>query len=230
MSFDVVHHVSYGSLPGGSIPRRLGRPFVFGPLGGGQTAPPKFLPYFGRFRRSEPVAQLSLPAISGSTSGRQFKSARCSTVLCANEETVRLARRMGATKVEKMLTVCLPDDQVPSRPRHTPRGWRGCASLVGWALAGPQGAATDGGAFYLVPPSVRVELDVIGAGPVEQEFRSWLDGAQLVHPVKLKCWLPLSEVHEAYEDADVFILISLRDTDGMQYLEAMAQTRRLSLR
>ena len=41
--FDVVHHVSYGSLLGGSFMWRLGKPLVFGPSGGGQTAPPEFL-------------------------------------------------------------------------------------------------------------------------------------------------------------------------------------------
>src|SRR5262245_33599901 len=39
-AFDVVHHVTYSSIVPGSPVSRLGAPFVFGPLGSGQQAPP----------------------------------------------------------------------------------------------------------------------------------------------------------------------------------------------
>lgn len=46
--FDVVHHVTYGSLPRGSFLWLLGKPFIFGPVGGEQKAPSSLAPYFGR--------------------------------------------------------------------------------------------------------------------------------------------------------------------------------------
>ena len=219
--FEVIHHVSYGTLLGGSFMWRLGKPFVFGPTGGGQTAPPAFLSYFGSFRRSEALRtvfakhlwRLDWPAI---------KTARsASVVLASNRETAILARRMGARRVESMLDVYLTDHVVPPTP--TVRVPREPVRLlcVGRLLA-RKGQRLTVEALNLVPVSVRVELEIVGDGPVETEFRDWLADTDLVHPVKLRGRIPWNEVHRAYDSADIFIFTSLRDTVGIQLLEAMA--------
>ena len=46
--YDVVHHVTYGGLHLGSPLWRLPIPLVYGPIGGGQTAPASYWRYFGR--------------------------------------------------------------------------------------------------------------------------------------------------------------------------------------
>ena len=46
-SYDVVHHVTWGSLHLGSTLWRLKVPMVYGPIGGGQTAPANYWRYFG---------------------------------------------------------------------------------------------------------------------------------------------------------------------------------------
>jgi len=219
--FEVIHHVSYGTLLGGSFMWRLGKPFVFGPVGGGQTAPPAFLSYFGSFRRSEALRavltkylwHLDWPAIKAARSAH--------VVLAANRETAILAGRMGARRVESMFDVYLPDYVVPPTP--TMRMSREPVRLL-WVgrLLARKGQRLTVEALNLVPASVPVELEIVGDGPVETEFRDWLADTNLVHPVKLRGRIPWSEVHRAYDSADVFIFTSLRDTVGIQLLEAMA--------
>jgi len=51
--FDVIHHVTYNSVHVPTQLWRLGVPTVFGPVGGGQIAPPSMLGYFGSTRGSE---------------------------------------------------------------------------------------------------------------------------------------------------------------------------------
>ena len=46
--YDVAHHVTYGGLHLGSMLWRLPIPLVYGPVGGGQTAPASYWRYFGR--------------------------------------------------------------------------------------------------------------------------------------------------------------------------------------
>jgi hypothetical protein len=46
IKFDIVHHVTWGSLQLGSFMYLLNIPFIFGPAGGGQFAPKKFKNYF----------------------------------------------------------------------------------------------------------------------------------------------------------------------------------------
>lgn len=221
--FDVVQHVSYGTLLGGSFMWRLGKPFVFGPTGGGQTAPPAFLAYFGSFRRSEALRtvitkylwRLDWPAV------KAVRSA--AVVLASNRETALLARRMGARRVEAMLDVYLPDAVVP--PASVARAPREVVKLL-WVgrLLGRKGLQLTVEALDLVPATVSVELEIVGDGPVEAEFRHWLAAADRVHRVGIRGRVPWNAVLNAYDDADVFILTSLRDTVGIQLLEAMAHS------
>ena len=46
IDFDLVHHISWGSIQMGSSLWRLNKPFLFGPTGGGQHAPKTFKQYF----------------------------------------------------------------------------------------------------------------------------------------------------------------------------------------
>jgi len=48
VGFDIVHHVSYGSVSAPPPVHTLGIPFVWGPIGGAQQAPSSFRGYFGR--------------------------------------------------------------------------------------------------------------------------------------------------------------------------------------
>jgi len=219
--FDLVHHVSYGSLLGASFMWRLGKPFVFGPTGGGQTAPAAFLSYFGSFRRSE-VLRTLVTKCAWPLDWPAIKTARAATILASNRETAALARRMGARHVDQsMLDVYLPDEylvrpQAERPPRQSVRLlWVG-------RLLGRKGQQLTVEALNSVPPSVAVELEMIGDGPAEHEFRRWLASVDLVHPVTLRGRIPWDEVHRAYDAANIFIFTSLRDTVGIQLLEAMA--------
>jgi glycosyltransferase involved in cell wall biosynthesis len=220
-AFDMVHHVSYATLLGASFMWRLGKPFVFGPVGGGQTAPPSFLPYFGSFRRSEVLRTFFIKYL-WRVDWPAIRCARAAApVLASNRETSALARRMGASRVEALPDVYLPDEAIPAAPaiRRPRSGVR--VLWVGRMLA-RKGLELTVEAFNIVPASVPVELEIVGDGPIETEFRAWLRGLHAVHPVNLAGRIPWSDVHQAYDEADIFILTSLRDTCPAQLLEAMA--------
>ena len=57
--YDVAHHVTYGGLHLGSMLWRLPIPLVYGPVGGGQTAPASYWRYFGREWPSETLRTAS---------------------------------------------------------------------------------------------------------------------------------------------------------------------------
>jgi hypothetical protein len=44
----IVHHLVYGGINAGSLLWLLPRPFMFGPMGGGEAAPMRFFQRFGR--------------------------------------------------------------------------------------------------------------------------------------------------------------------------------------
>lgn len=45
-NFDIVHHLTIASLQGGPLFTSLKKPLIFGPVGGGQTAPTNYKKYF----------------------------------------------------------------------------------------------------------------------------------------------------------------------------------------
>ncbi|AWI31837.1 glycosyltransferase [Streptomyces tirandamycinicus] len=124
---DVVHRVSYGSLVGGSALRRLGPPLVFGPVGGGQTAPRSHRRWMGPAYFQEVVRELlwvrgmSLrPACRATLRG-------AAEVLTTNQDTARRARRLGRTDPRMVLSDGVPDEllkeppwQAPARPGRPP--------------------------------------------------------------------------------------------------------------
>ena len=103
IDFDVVHHITWGSLKGGSLMWRLGKPFLFGPLGGCQVAPAEFRQYFKEHWRRESmrgfVTAKLLPYIP-----LTYEAVRkADLVLTTNQDTTAMARRLGARKVEYFL-------------------------------------------------------------------------------------------------------------------------------
>src|SRR5438270_6255952 len=98
VGFDIVHHVSYGSLSAPPPVQKLGVPFIWGPIGGGQCAPAPFRHYFGRAWKSEIVRNIRVRLLQFSPSVRS--AARASLVtLATNQETANLLKRMGARDV-----------------------------------------------------------------------------------------------------------------------------------
>ena len=219
--FDILHHVSYGTLLGGSFLWRVGKPFVFGPVGGGQTAPPGFAAYFGRFWPTEALRTFTVKVL-WRLDWPALRAVRvAAVVLASNRETAVLAGRMGARRVESMLDVYLPDQVIPAGPQirdpHAPIRLLWVGRMLGRKAMRLTVEAVD-----RVPNDVPIELEMIGGGPLEGEFKRWLSSVERTHPVHLRGTLPCQAVHEAYDRADVFIFTSLRDTVGIQVLEAMA--------
>jgi glycosyltransferase involved in cell wall biosynthesis len=217
--FDLLHHVSYGSLLGGSRLHRVGPPVVFGPIGGGQTAPPAFARYFGRYWRKEMLRTL-LVRHGWCLSRAAVGTVRTAVVLAANRETAALARRMGARRIEAMLDVGLPEDSFPEELPERPRRDRLELLWVGRILP-RKGLDLCLDVVERCAAELPVRLTIVGDDYPAQPV---LDHERLRRLGDLVEWrgsLPWSDVAEAYRDADAFLFTSLRDSCGVQLLEAM---------
>jgi hypothetical protein len=93
VEFDVVHHVSWSSLHVGSQLWKLGRPFVFGPIGGGQLAPGGFGHYLRGGWSEEFIRFLVVRYFTGTLLYAKSTVAHADLVLVANYETREWAER-----------------------------------------------------------------------------------------------------------------------------------------
>jgi glycosyltransferase involved in cell wall biosynthesis len=224
VGFDVVHHLTYGQYWSGSWMGTLGIPFVWGPVGGGESAPAALvaaLPDDGRrYERNRDLARSvgrrTLPVA---------RAARGATLaLAATDETRRAIELLGARRVEVMPTGALPDGDYASLSsiRRAPAedGFRiMCVGRLehwkGFHLA-VEAFAT----FAREAPDS--ELWIVGDGPAHAHLRELARLHRLEDKVLLLGRLPRSEVLDRLARTHALAHPSFHDSAGWATLEAAA--------
>ena len=218
--YDVAHHVAWGSLHLGSVLWRLKTPLLYGPIGGGQTAPGHYWRYFGRDWPAETLRTMSTRSLLP-LNGRSKATVRNSAVtLVTNSATAAACRRLGAADVRYMLAEGLPSDWLAS-PRTQPSGLP-VVLWVGRLL--PRKAPTLAiESFAALRKSMSARLVMAGDGPLREQVRDAVDRLGLAGDVDLLGQVSWSEVKTLCDSASVFLFTSLRDSSGAQFLEALGR-------
>ncbi|NVO32573.1 glycosyltransferase family 4 protein [Hymenobacter lapidiphilus] len=221
--YDLVHHVTFGSLQFASWLWRLGRPLIFGPVGGGQVAPRQLRRYLPDWFKTETLRNaISWLLVTFDPSVRNTLR-RAALVLVANHETLVLARRLGARRVELAMSTALPVAYFPDAyPPREPLAGRPLRILWLARLFPRKGLHLVLEALGRVNPDVTFHLDIYGDGPVAELLPDWIAAAGLQSRVTWHGNAPYPTVRAAYLAHDLFMLCSLRDSYAAQYLEAMA--------
>ena len=218
--FDLVHHVSWGSLQLGTWMGRLPVPLVFGPVGGGQTAPASLRRFYAGDWRTEALRTFVTQKLMMVDPFARMTARRARLTLVCNRETERLARRLGSQDVRYVSELGLPAGSVADRP---PAAVEGRLRLL-WVgrLLPRKGLPLALEAVAMARRDLVIELTVIGGGPQAAQVPSWIDELGLADLVDYRGELPYAEVQAAYREHDVLLFTSLRDSTGAQVLEAMA--------
>ena len=216
--FDIAHHVTYGSVHVPSQLWRLKIPVVFGPVGGGQTAPSQMLSYFGRAQRSERQRTLITKLLSFSPLHRIWM-AKMACVFTINQETTALVRRMGRRDVLPALEVGLPLSFYADSPRRFEAS-ETCRLFWGGRLLPRKALPLALDAFQRV--KVPATLTIAGAGIPPEEVHGMIKDRGLQDRVTWLGKVTWEEMRGHYRTHDAFLFTSLRDTCGVQLLEAMS--------
>lgn len=217
--FDVVHHVTWGSLKGGCPLSGLGPPFFLGPVGGGQIVPFRFLRYMGSKAPFELLRAFTSRVMFSPLARRTAKASRL--VLAANEDTASLARRLGAERVE-----CIIDSAVEPAFLSASPPVRESASLrllwVGRIFA-IKALPLALEAVAAARRRCDVTLTIVGDGPAANVGRRTAERLGLKDVVTWLGQRPWTEVAAAYDTHDALLFTSLRDSCPAQILEASAR-------
>lgn len=221
IDFDLVHHVTIGSLQLGTALWRLNKPLIFGPAGGGQEAPKAFRKYFYK-RWKEEVIRSYISRLLLAVNPDVKKTMRhASLVLTTNEDTYQMASKAGALNPQMFLDTSLPEDFYPETyPEHTPTD----VLKILWVgrLFARKGLPLVLEALSKVRPDLRFELTILGDGPMHDFVPKWIEEYKLQGKVNWRGQVPWDEVKRAYTNSDLFLFCSLRDSSAAQFLEAMA--------
>jgi glycosyltransferase involved in cell wall biosynthesis len=217
--FDLIHHVTYGSIHMGSEMWKLNLPFVFGPMGGGQLAPSKFKKYLYKWWRSEVQRKwMRKILLWNPNTQRAIKTA--SILLATNHETYHLAKRFNPKMLRLYPDTTLPDrffpDELPERDfskRELRILWIGrIFAFKGLNLV------MDALSKVKVP----FKLTIVGQGPLSDRIPGWIEKYNLEGKVDVKGKIPWENVRDAYLNNDILMYCSLRDSSAVQFVEAMA--------
>ncbi len=224
IGFDLIHHVTYVQYSTPSFLALLDAPFIWGPVGGGESAPPTFRPTWApSAKRYETWRDLSRWVAEADPFVRM--TARRSTIaLATTEDTADRLRQLKASPV-KVFGQCgltaAELQQLGSLPAPPAGVFRflSIGRLLHWkgfdlGLAAFAKAQLEGAEYWIV-----------GDGNERSALTAQIETLGIGDRVKWLGKLSRKETLETLGDCHTLVHPSLHDSGGFVVLEAMAAGR-----
>lgn len=224
IGFDLAHHVTFVKYSAPSLLSLLPMPFVWGPVGGGESTPAKFSKDFSLRARLYEWAR-DIVRSTGERDPLVSLTIRNSAVVRATtDDTAKRLYRMGATQVDITPEVGLLDEEIAylnrcPLPSSQPVRFISMGRLLHWKgfHLGIQAFAKAN-----LPDA---EYWLIGDGPELDNLKRLAQDHGIAHQVKFWGRLPREETLEKLGESHVLVHPSLHDSGGWVCIEAMASGR-----
>lgn len=226
IDFDLVHHVTYSSLQLGSFMYRVGKPFIFGPVGGGQRVPSAFKHYLGKYWSRERMRDAISWLMIHFNPGFYQTMRKADRVLISNTDTYQLVRKYRQNQhIERTLDSGITNDFISAGPIERDPNPSVLNLLWVGRLLPRKALELTIHALSRVDPNLPIRLTVVGGqGEMASEVQAYIARYGVGDRVDWVGHVPHDQVKQFYRQSDVFFFTSLRDSGPMQLLEAMANS------
>ena len=218
--FDIVQHVTFGVFRHASFMGRLGIPFIFGPVGGGERTPIRLRMDYGIRGHLLDAARdlVNVVANWNPWLDETFRAARL--ILVKTPHTGVAVPDRYRHKVRHLVEIGAPEAADAPQPLSRKRGIR--FLFVGRFLfwKGMQYGLRAFARVLREAPNSR--LTMVGAGPDGRRWRQLCQALDISHAVNWNDWIRHTEIGAVYGSHDVFLFPSLHDSSGSVVLEAMS--------
>lgn len=228
IEFDVVHHVTYGSYWTPVFLSRLKAPFIWGPVGGGESAPASFYKTLNfRGRLYERIRDTVRWFAHNFDPFVRETAKNASLSLATTNESAEKMRDVGTKNVELLPAICMAEvdlDRLLAIPLTTQTdkisfisigrflGWKGYhLSLQAFAR------------FHEDYPNS--QYMIVGRGPQLQALKSLVEQLEIADAVIFTGFIPHAEAMDWLAKSDVLVHPSLHDSGGATCLESMTAAR-----
>jgi glycosyltransferase involved in cell wall biosynthesis len=224
IGFDIVHHVTFVRHSSPSFLALLPIPFVWGPVGGGESAPPAFWQDFNLRNRAYEILRALWRSIGELDPFAQLTARRSAIAYATTTDTANRIQVMGAKQV-KVLSQCNLSQQEITQlaqlpPIDTqPIRFISIARLLHW-----KGIHLGLRAFAKAKLP-EAEYWILGEGPELQRLQTLCKDLKIDHQVKFWGHLPREKALNLLGCSSVLVHPSLHDSGGLVCLEAMAAGR-----
>lgn len=228
--FDLVHQVNVCTFREPGYGHTLDIPFVWGPVGGTQNFPSRFL---SMLAPAEAVKE-GLRSVANKAALRKSRvrvAARTAVImLAANSTNQRDFASVFGQSPRRLLETGLHEVTEPDRTRYEHRvedakhGLKLLPLKLLWSgeLQTRKALPILLKALTLVPREIAWQLDILGDGPMRAQWTNQARRLGLGNKVRFLGRLPFAEATRYMHSADLFCFSSLRDTSGNVVLEALA--------
>lgn len=219
IKFDVIHHVTMNDY---RIPSKMYKAknskVIWGPVGGAQVTP-KALMCYEKSRLTSKFREL----INKSCSWNPFyKNAikKYDKIYCINKETKQQIEQILDKEIELLPELALRDEykNLPIIQRHN----KVVTVVFVGRLIGKKGIAFLIDALALMPKDFDWKLQIFGDGNDRKTIENQIRQSRIASKVTLMGNRTMSQISEAFMNADIFVLPSLRETSGNVLVEAMS--------
>ncbi|MES2474551.1 MAG: glycosyltransferase [Verrucomicrobiota bacterium] len=222
--FDIIHHITFGKF---WIPSRLAglkKPFVFGPVGGGETTPNALSRTLGLRGKISEIAKaaaiLCVRHFPGA--GALYRSA--AWTFAATPQTEAALANLGVTQMSVLPQSGIRESDLPeAQPKNftnTPSPLRlvTAARLIHW-----KGVDLAIEAVAKAAESIDVRLVVLQTGPEMERLKALALRRGIADRVEFKGRLPsLDHVYQEMAASDALIHPALHEAFGQSCLESLA--------
>lgn len=222
-SFDMVHHITFGVVRQPSFMGGLGIPFIFGPVGGGETAP-------WRLRRGYGLKGLVLDALRDAINAfvkidpfMLYTFSTANKIYVKTPETHNIIPKKFWPKVQVQLEIGIEESQGVDDIPLTSHGTEIFRVLYVGRFIYWKGMHLGLKAFASLLERVpNASLTMVGKGKDEIRWRRLAKKLGVDDRIEWISWMPQKELSQLYFQHDVFLFPSLHDSSGNVVLEALA--------
>lgn len=219
--FDLVHHITFGTIRRSSFLGNLGIPFVFGPGGGGETNPYALnlqIGMGGWLHELTRDASFLLTKLNPFV-WRTF--AQADRILLKTPDSMRLVPRRFRSKAALQLELGI--DSIYGRGDRLPQTTPGLRVLYVGRFLYWKGMALGLHAFAkFLKSNPDATLTMIGSGPDEGLWRNIVAELDLGDRVHWISWIDREKLISYYQTSDVLLFPSLHDSSGNVALESLS--------
>ncbi len=223
LNFDIAHHVTFVKYWAPAAAAFAGIPFVWGPVGGGESMPKSFLRDLCRRSQIYEWARSIARWLGEKDPWVGVTSRRANVTIATTPETSERIHKLSRCSVMQMSEAALISDEFQkslkkrrARLPHNHVTFVSAGRLLGW-----KGYHLSIRAFAQADLS-NARYVILGEGPEKENLKVLAKELDVQDRVEIVGAVPRPEVLERLGDADVFLHPSLHDSGGWATLEAMA--------
>ncbi|MFS4482695.1 glycosyltransferase family 4 protein [Hyunsoonleella sp. 2307UL5-6] len=220
--FNLAHHVTWGSLQQGSFMYKLPIPFLFGPAGGGQKAPEAYKSYFKEHWQTELKREKISNLLLKVNPACKAMVKKAKVIFTSNQDTAVMAKKMGAKHVVPYLDAALPKTFFKDTTLTFEENRQELKLLWVGRFLPRKGILLVLDVMKALINHPNITLTVVGDGDMKDDFLDKRKAYNLEDKVNWVGRVPFEAVRSYYKSHDAFLFTSLRDSGGVQLIEAMA--------